>query len=381
MLNQLISWRRELHRYPESAFEEEKTSDFIAARLEEMEIEVVRGFGKTGLVGNLKAGEGDRVIGIRSDIDCIELTEQNDFDYKSVRENRMHACGHDGHIVTVLAAAKLLSESRDFNGTVRFIFQPAEEPGAGAQAMIDDGLFEKYPVDEIYGLHNMPGLPQGTIHIKEGGIMACEDNFIIHIKGKGGHASAPDLTIDPLVVAAQIILALQTVVSRNANPVDTAVVSCTEFHTDGIRNAIPSNVIIKGDTRSFTPQMQALIEDRMRTLCLNICEAYGAECEFTYTHEFAPTVNHPEQTGYALEAAKRAVGKEHVVENCEPMMSSEDFGRFLQDIPGCFVFLGGAKTDNPDDIYPLHNAHYDYNDDNLEIGARYFAELVRLRLK
>ena len=378
-IEQLKEWRHFLHMNPESAFEEVNTSKYIALELTKMGYEVHTGIGKTGLVASLTVGSGKGVIGFRADIDCIQMQESSPLPYASKTANRMHACGHDGHMATLLGAAKLLSERRNFNGTVRLIFQPAEEPGKGALAMIEDGLFERFPIDEIYGLHNMPNLPEGTIHTRVGGIMASEDNFVIKIKGKGCHASSPHLGNDPLVIAAEIILALQTIVSRNASPLDNAVISCTEITTDGIRNAIPSNVIIKGDTRSFTPKVQALIEDRMRKICIGICQAHDAECSFEYTHEFSPTINWPEQTQTALQAAKNVVGLDNAYPDCAPMMVSEDFGFFMNEVPGCFVFLGGLNTD-PDYMIPLHNSVFDYNDSILETGAEFFAEIVRLKL-
>ncbi len=254
---QMTEWRHDLHAHPESAFEEVNTAAFVAEKLEEMGIQVETGIGKTGVVGTLKVGDGERVVGLRADMDCICLQEASDLPYGSQTPNRMHACGHDGHMATLLGAAKILSESRDFSGTVRFVFQPAEEPGWGSKAMIEDGFFERFPVDEMYGLHNMPQYPAGTIAVREGGIMASEDNFTIKIKGKGGHASAPDVVKDPLVTAAEIICALQTIVARNVTPTETAVVSCTELETDGAHNAIPSNVVIRGDTKFHPGGVQA----------------------------------------------------------------------------------------------------------------------------
>ena len=376
---ELCEWRHYLHQHPEAAFEEENTARFVAEKLREMGIEVETGVGKTGVVGTLKVGDGDRVIGLRADMDCNCIIEKNeDLPYKSEKADRMHACGHDGHTTTLLGAAKLLSESKDFNGTVRFVFQPAEEPGYGSKAMIEDGFFERFPVDEMYGLHNMPQFPEGVIATKANGIMASEDNFTIKIHGRGGHASAPNLVKDPLVIAAEIILALQTIVSRNADPIDTAVVSCTEFENDGAHNAIPSNVVIRGDCRSFKPEVSALIEKRMKAICEHICAMNDAECEFIYTHEFAPTVNDSQCTAYAIEAAKAVVGAENVMDNCAPLMGSEDFGKFIEEVPGCFVFLGN-RVDGKEFI-PLHNGRFDYNDNLLLIGAEFFAELVRQRL-
>ncbi len=375
----LKEWRRHLHQYPETAFEEVQTAAFVAEKLREMGLEVCEHVGGTGVVATLTLGDSPKVIGLRADMDAINLQEQGAPPYKSVHGGKMHACGHDGHTTTLLGAAQFMSRRRNFNGTVRFVFQPAEEPGKGARAMLEDGLLERFPMDEIYGLHNSPAVPAGHIHTRPGGFCASEDNFTITIHGKGGHASSPHLTSDPLVTAAQIILALQTIVSRNANPADAAVVSCTELHTDGAHNAIPSNVTILGDTRSYSPEVQKLIEDRMRSICEGICRVNGAACSFLYTHEFAPTVNWPAHTQAAIEAAQALLGEDHVDGNCPPFTGSEDFGLFLEKIPGCFVFLGGGPADARDSI-PLHNALYDYNDDILETGAEFFARLIQNRL-
>lgn len=377
---QMIEWRHYLHAHPETAFEEKNTSEFVANKLEEMGLEVHRGIGGTGVVADLKVGDGTDIIGLRADMDAINLTETGDVPYKSQNPGKMHGCGHDGHTTTLLGAMKLLSESRDFNGTVRCVFQPAEEPGKGAQAMIDDGLFEKYPVDEIYGLHNTPFLRAGEIHTKVGGIMASEDNFRILIKGKGFHASSPHMGNDPLVIASEIILALQTIVSRNANPLEPAVISCTELHTDGAHNAVPSNVEITGDTRSTTPQMQELIETRMRQIVEGACAMHGADFEFTYTHEFAPTVNWEKCVATAVKAAQKTVGEDKVNANATPWMASEDFGTFLTKVPGCFLFLGSGTCEVLTDNIMVHNSQYDYNDDILLTGAEFFANLIRTRL-
>ncbi len=380
LVKQLIEWRRYLHENPEPAFEEVNTAKFVAEKLIEMGYKVETGIGKTGVVASLTVGDGKEIIGLRADMDAINMQEKGELSYTSKNPGKMHACGHDGHIVTLLGAAKILSERQNFNGTVRLVFQPAEEPGKGAQAMIDDGLFEKFPMDEIYGLHNVPFLPAGAIHTRAGGIMASEDNFTIRIKGKGSHASSPHMGVDPLVIAAQIILHLQTIVSRNANPLDQAVISCTELHTDGVHNAIPSNVEILGDTRSCTNEMQELIETRMREISESTCKMNNAGCEFLYTHEFAPTINWQECVPFAVQAAQHVVGENNVNGNCVPWMASEDFGTFLKVIPGCFVFLGSGKSSNVSENIMLHNSIYDYNDDIIMTGAEFFAELIRIRL-
>jgi hippurate hydrolase len=377
---QLVAWRHHLHRHPEVGFEELHTSDFVAGVLESLGLQVHRGLGGTGLVASLKVGDGNGVIGLRADMDALLITEHaHGRAHASCNAGKMHACGHDGHMAMVLGAAKLLCQRRDFNGTVRFIFQPAEEHGRGAKAMMADGLFERFPVDAIYGAHNMPGMPAGHIATRVGGIMASEDNFVIRIQGRGTHAARPHMGIDPLVIGAQIVLALQTIVSRNLDPSLPAVISCTEFITDGIRNAIPTHVVIKGDTRSYRPEVQQLLETRMREICQGICALHGASCEFEYSHEFAPTVNWADNTAIALAAARRVVGEQAVDGEVAPMMISEDFGAFLQQVPGNFVFIGNGAAGEAGEV-PLHNAGYDFNDAILVTGARYFAELVRVSL-
>ena len=376
----MVGWRHELHRFPETGFNEHRTAGFVAAALELMGLTVHRHIGGTGLVASLTVGDGPEVVGLRADMDALAMTEVAEGRaHISQHAGTMHGCGHDGHMAMLLGAAQLLAQSRDFNGTVRFIFQPAEEHGRGAKAMIEDGLFERFPVDEIYGAHNIPGLPVGHIATRAGGIMASEDNFVIRIQGRGGHAARPHMAIDPLVVAAEIILALQSIVARSVDPSDAAVVSCTEIHSDGIRNALPTHVEIKGDTRSYAPHVQALLERRMREICQGIAAAHGARCEVDYTHEFVPTVNWPQCTPVAIRAAQAVVGVNNVDGNVAPMMISEDFGAFLKVVPGAFVFIGNGVAGERGGV-PLHNAQYDFNDAVLPIGARYFAELVRQRL-
>jgi hippurate hydrolase len=380
---QLVRWRRHLHQHPETGFNEQRTSEYVAGILQALGLEVRRGIGGTGVVASLKAGMGRRAIGIRADMDALAIAEAVGPDQGRTHASRnagcMHACGHDGHMAMALGAARLLAERRDFDGTVRFIFQPAEEHGRGAAAMMADGLFERFPVDEIYGAHNMPGMAEGRIATRAGGIMASEDNFAIHITGRGGHAARPHMGVDPLVIGAQIVQALQTIVARAVDPGDSAVVSCTEFITDGIRNAIPTHVTIKGDTRSYSPAVQALLEARMRAICEGLCAAHGAHCTVEYTHEFAPTVNWPACTDAAVAAATAVVGADQVDADVAPMMISEDFGAFLRHVPGAFVFIGNGAGDSPGGV-PLHNARYDFNDRVLPVGARYFAEIARRRL-
>src|SRR5258705_10819350 len=343
---QLVRWRHHLHRFPETGFNEVRTADYVASVLSLLGLEVHKGIGGTGIVANLKVGDGTGVIGLRADMDALAITEDGEGrPHASQSPGCMHACGHDGHMAMVLGAAQLLSQARDFNGTVRFIFQPAEEHGRGAAAMMADGLFERFPVDEIFGAHNLPGMPVGRIATRSGGIMASEDNFVIRVKGRGGHAARPHMGVDPLVVAAEIVLALQTVVSRSVDPSQSAVISCTEFITDGIRNAIPTNVTIKGDTRSYSPEVQALLERRMREVCQGICSAHGASVEFEYTHEFAPTVNWPQCVPVAVAAASAVVGADQVEADETPMILSEDFRALLGGEPGGVGFFCNGVSD------------------------------------
>mgnify|MGYP000626761555 CR=1 FL=1 len=379
---QMVRWRRELHQFPETGFNEHKTAAFVAAALRAMGLEVHQGIGGTGLVASLTVGDGKGVIGLRADMDALAMTETaQGREHISRNPGCMHGCGHDGHMAMLLGAAQLLSQSRDFNGTVRFIFQPAEEHGRGARAMMDDGLFERFPVDEIYGAHNIPGMPVGHIATREGGIMASEDNFVIRITGRGGHAARPQMAIDPIVIGAEIVLALQTIVARSVDPRHSAVVSCTEFITDGIRNAIPTEVMIKGDTRSYAPEVQALLEKRMRELCQGICGAHGARCDVEYTHEFAPTVNWPQCVSVAVRAARAVAGADNVDADTPPMMISEDFGRFLQTIPGAFVFIGNGdgvhrEMGHGEGPCTLHNPNYDFNDGLIAPGAALWVRLA-----
>ncbi len=378
LLNKMIYWRHELHKFPEMSMEEHDTARYIADQLRTMGIEVTEGIGGTGVVGTLKAGDGTGVVGLRAEMDGIPVTEQADCPYRSERHGVMHACGHDGHMAALLGAADILSSSRDFNGTVRFIFQPGEETGKGAQAMIADGVFERFPVDEIYGFHNMPLLPEGLVAVRNGGIMASEDNFTITIKGEGGHAAQPHKAKDPLVTAAEIILGIQSIVSRNIDPVASSVISLTEITSDGAHNVIPSTVTIKGDTRSTDPVSQKIVERRMREICEGICAVNESDCDFKFTYEFIPTVNDPVSVKHFLESAAKIVRPENIDPNTPAPLTSEDFGRFLKEVPGCFFFIGtGRRPDEPS----LHNPRYTFNDSILETAADIFAQLVRDRLK
>lgn len=372
---EIINWRRQLHAIPELGFNEFKTSDFVAEKLASFGMEVARGIGGTGVVGTLKRGMGGRSIGLRADMDALAISEAGTQDHASKHDGRMHACGHDGHMAALLGAARLLMQSTTWSGTVRFVFQPAEEHGRGAKAMLADGLLERFPMDEIFGLHGMPGLPEGQFATRAGGILASEDNFVIRIQGRGAHAARPHMGIDPIVIGAELVLALQSIVSRNLDPTDQAVVSVTEFLTDGTRNVIPGTVTLKGDTRSYRPEVQALLEARMGELAMGLCAAHGATCAFEYTHEFEPTVNSSECLPDVLAVATEIAGAAQVDGDCRPVLASEDFGTFLRHIPGNFLFLGSGEH-----ALPLHNPCFDFNDRLLAPGAQYFAAIATRRL-
>jgi len=366
-------WRRELHRIPETAFGEHETGAYVAGVLRDLGFDVATGVGGTGVVGSLTRGSG-RTVGLRSELDALPISEESGVPYASRNPGAMHACGHDGHMAMLLGAAAVLAEEGGFDGTVRAIFQPAEEPGRGAQAMVDDGLFARFPVDAVYGIHNIPGVPAGHLLTRTGPIMASEDNFTIRVTGRGGHASAPHLVVDPLVAGAEIVVALQQVVARSVDPVRTAVLSCTDLRTDGARNAIPSHVTITGDTRSFDADVSELLERRIREIAHGVATAHGATAEVTYTREFAPTVNDADCVEVAGQAAARALGADRVDTAAEPVMGSEDFGVLARHVPACLAFLGNGT--GPGDT-PLHSHDYIFNDDILAAGIAYYTEVVR----
>lgn len=376
---QLRDWRHLLHRHPEVGFAEHHTSAFLAGTLSRLGIDVATGIGGTGVVGTLRRGTSQRSIGLRADMDALALREVGSHPYRSEREGVMHACGHDGHMAMLLGAASVLAQDGSFDGTVRFLFQPAEEHGQGARAMLDDGLFERFPVDACHGLHNIPGIPAGELHTRAGAIMASEDNFTIRIHGRGGHSSRPQAVVDPLVIAAEIITALQSVVARSVDPLETAVLSCTEVHSDGTRNAIPTEVEISGDTRSFSPAVQRLLGRRIRELAEGICSAHGAGCEVTYSTSFQPTVNDPATVAQAVAAAEATVGTDRVDGECPPIMASEDFAAYARRVPSCFMLLGNGTEPGAGGT-PLHSRDYDFNDEILAIGTRYYVTLVRMQL-
>lgn len=372
---EMTAWRRDLHAHPEFGFEERRTAAFVAERLRAFGIEVAEGIGGTGVVGTLRRGSGNRAVALRADMDALRITEQGSLAHASRTSGTMHACGHDGHTAMLLGAARLLAGEGGFDGTVRFIFQPAEEWGKGALAMLADGLMERFPFEEIYGLHNMPGLPVGHVQTRAGAIMSAEDNFEIVLRGVGGHAARPHWGNEVLVAACATVMNLQTIVSRRLSPTDIGVVSVTELLTDGTRNALPGLARILGDARSFRPEVSARIEEEMRLIAEGTARSYNVAAEVTYTREFVPLLNDAALVEETCAAARTIFDPANVTIAGEPMTGSEDFARFLDHVPGCFAFVG-----NGEGSAPLHNPGYDFNDAGLLHGARLHAAIIRRRL-
>ena len=366
----MTRWRRDIHAHPEIAFEEHRTAEIVAAQLESFGIEVATGIAGTGIVGTIKKGRGNRAIGLRADLDALLIHEANDFAHASKYPSKMHACGHDGHTAMLLGAAKYLSEEAEFEGTVHLIFQPAEENEGGGRAMVDDGLFDKYPVESVFGMHNIPGMAAGTFAIKEGPMMAAFDIFNVKIIGRGGHAAMPQLTIDPIVIASKIIEAFQSIVSRFVDPQEPVVLSITQVHAGDAYNVIPGEAEIKGCTRYFKPGTLTLLEKNMRRMANEICQAYGAEVEFLYEPRYPPLVNTATEAEVAGRVASEIVGAKHVNLKPKSTMGSEDFAFMLQEKPGSYIWIGNGKSAS------LHNAEYDFNDAINVIGASYWVRLV-----
>ena len=372
--------RHWLHQHPETAMEEYQTSAYIADIMEELGCQVTRGVGGTGVVATMTRGDSGRMIGLRADIDALPLTELAESPWKSTTPGKFHGCGHDSHAASLIGAAMLLRENPDFNGTVVFLFQPGEEPGVGAKAMIEDGLFERFPMQEIYGQHNKPQLPLGQIAVRPGKFMSSEDDFWITIHGLGGHASAPHNTRDPLVTAAEIVLQLQTVISRSLNPLEAGTISCCDIKTDGVLNAIPSTVTIIGDCRAYNPAVQDLIESRMCSIVQHVCEMNGCEWELRYDRVFVPVMNDEACVQAVVDAATKLYGPDMVDPNTPMGSGSEDFAWYQQHIPGAY-FNVGTRPEGAETVYPQHNARYVFNDDAILYGSEVFTQLVYDRLK
>jgi hippurate hydrolase len=371
--DEIAAWRRDYHRHPELLYDVGRTAADVAAKLRAFGCEeVVEGIGRTGVVGLLK-GEGtgpDRVIGLRADMDALPINEESGKPWTSENPGRMHACGHDGHTAMLLGAARYLAETRRFAGTAVFIFQPAEEGGAGGLAMVQDGLMDRFGVEEVYGLHNMPGLPLGHFAIRPGPLMAATDTFTIDIEGHGGHAAKPHSTVDPIVVGSAVVQTLQSIVARNVDPLGNAVVSVTTFNAGDAFNVIPQRAKLTGTARSLDPLVRDLLERRMREVVQNVVAAFGANVHFNYSRNYPVTVNHPEQTAKAIEVARDVAGEKHVATDAPPVMGGEDFSYMLEARPGAFIFMGNGDTAG------LHHPAYDFNDAAIAFGSSYWARLV-----
>ncbi|PWC36421.1 M20 aminoacylase family protein [Azospirillum sp. TSO35-2] len=372
----MTAWRRDIHAHPELGFEEDRTAGIVAAKLEEFGITVHRGLGKTGVVGTLTGlGTGSgRTIGLRADMDALPMPEANDFDHASRHAGKMHACGHDGHTTMLLGAARYLAETRNFDGTVHFIFQPAEEGLGGARRMIEDGLFQRFDCEQIYGLHNWPELPAGKIAVHPGPVMAAANQFEIHVTGHGAHAAMPHRSIDPVLVSAHIITAAQSLVSRGTDPADSAVVSITVVEAGTAANVIPDSARMLGTMRTFSEENHRRIQEQFARLVSSVAEGLGAKAELRFRPGYPATVNSEPEARIAATAAARVVGEENVVWAPAPTMAAEDFGYMLKERPGAYIWIGHGGHRGPS--CRLHNPHYDFNDAILTTGASYWASLV-----
>jgi len=377
LVPEMMDWRHHIHAHPETAFEEVATSGFVAEKLRSFGLEVHTGLAKTGVVGVLRNGNGSSAIGLRADLDALHVHERSGVPYASRHEGRMHACGHDGHTTMLLGAAKALSRTKSFGGTVYFIFQPAEENEGGGRVMVEEGLFDRFPMRAIYGMHNWPRMPVGNFAMRAGPLMGAYDVFEIIVTGKGAHAAMPYTGKDPMLFAAHAISALQTIVARNLHPLDAGVVSVTQVHGGDTWNVIPQEVVLRGTVRTFKREVQDLIEERMRTIVAGIAATFDMTATLRYERRYPATVNAETETVHAIAAAAAVVGEEHVDTNPTPEMGSEDFAFMLQAKPGCYVWLGagrGPETPN------IHSPQYDFNDDALAIGASYWVTLAEQQL-
>jgi amidohydrolase len=374
---EMTEWRRDIHAHPELGFQESRTADLVARRLESFGIEVHRGIGKTGVVGVLRAGSSPRTLGLRADMDALPIDEANRFAHRSQHAGRMHACGHDGHTSMLLGAAKYLAATRNFDGIVHFIFQPAEEGLGGAKAMIADGLFKRFPCQSIFGMHNRPKLAIGKFAVKSGPMMAGGAFFDIDIKGIGAHGARPESSVDPVMVAVQIASALQTIISRNIRPVDTAVLSITQIHAGDAYNVIPQTARMSGTARAFSNSVMALIEANLRRTVKGIADALGATASVDFRINFAPTINNPAEAQFAATICEELVGAVNVVRDPPLTLASEDFSFMLNEVPGCYLNIGNGDAEGACEV---HNPSYDFNDAALPLGASFFARLVERRL-
>ena len=375
---ELTAWRRDIHAHPELAFEEHRTSDLVAEKLASWGIAVTRGIAGTGLVGTLRNGSSSRAIGIRADMDALPMPEANEFAHRSQTPNVMHACGHDGHTTMLLGAARYLAETRNFDGTVHFIFQPAEENGGGGEVMVKEGLFDRFPCDMVFGAHNDTSIPLGQMTAVPGAVCANTDDFYIRVKGRGGHAARPVRAIDPVVIGAQIVLGLQTLVARRVDALDSAVLSTCQFHAGTATNVIPDEALLSGTVRTLKAETRETMEQLMRELVQGIAAANGAEAEFTFERGYPSVINDPAAVERAAMAGAKLLGADKIIHQRLPGMGGEDFSYMAQAVPGCFVRIGQA--DGEKGSKPVHTVQYDFNDDILPIGASLWATLVEQEL-
>ena len=370
----ITAWRHDIHAHPELLYDVNRTAGIVADKLRSFGCdEVVTGIGRTGVVGVIhgnRAGEGGRVIGLRADMDALPIQEANDIPYKSTVPGKMHACGHDGHTAMLLGAARYLAETRNFNGTAVVIFQPAEEGGAGGKAMVQDGLMERFRVEEVYGMHNYPGLPVGQFALRAGPLMAAADRITIDIEGRGGHAARPHVSIDTVLVGAQIINAIQSIVSRNVDPLEAAVVSICVFQAGTTDNVIPQTAQLRGTARSLTPKVRDLLEGRLQQVVTGTAQLYGATAKLTYRRDYPITRNHDRQAAFAASVATQVAGRERVDDPVAPVMGAEDFSFMLEARPGAFIFVGNGASAG------LHHPAYDFNDETIPFGTSYWVKLV-----
>lgn len=384
MKDEIAAYRRELHQNPQTSYEETFASELVAAKLTEWGIPFTRGLAVTGIVATIEGQKTDsgKTIGLRADMDALDMTDQSGQPWMSKIPGKMHGCGHDGHTAMLLGAAKYLSETRNFNGKIHLIFQPAEEGGAGAIRMIKEGLFKQFPMNAVFGMHNWPGLPKGTIGLRSGPIMASSDTFEMTVTGKGGHAAIPQLIVDPIVAGSHIVTALQTIVSRQLDPVDQGVVSVTNFHAgSGASNVIPAQAKLSGTYRSFRVETRALLKQRIEEISTTIAKAFNTTLEINFGDGYDPTINSPAESEFCFGIARDLAGDQNVV-NVEPCMGAEDFGAMLQEVPGCYVWMGQGLPDSPNSPHNkgLHNTGYDFNDDIIPMGIEYWAKLAEAAL-
>ncbi len=374
----MSTWRRDIHAHPELGFEEIRTGGIVAEKLEQWGIEVHTGIAKTGVVGVLRGtGDSTRTIGLRADLDALPMTEVGTPDYRSTHDGKMHACGHDGHTTMLLGAARYLAETRNFDGTVNFIFQPAEENAGGGGLMVDEGLFERFPCDAVYGMHNYVGIDKGKFGIRTGALMAAVDSAKINITGVGGHAAWPNLCVDPIAIGVQLHTALQTIISRNTKPQDSAVLSITQFHGGSANNVISGTAMLDISIRSLRDEVRDMLRRRIFEVCDGVAKTHGATIEVDYQVGYPATVNHRAETENAIRAASAVVGAQNVDGDTEPVMGSEDFSYMLEACPGAYILIGQRDAGN---VHSLHSASYDFNDDILPLGASYWSALVEQSL-